>query len=58
MPAAHGRACEEYSFHGAHQPGITTEMQDHLHFATFDVTTESRHELVARCSAWTVAASG
>ena len=42
---AHQRRSAEYSLRGEHQPGITTEMQDHLHFATFDVTTKSRDEL-------------
>ena len=53
---AHQRPSETYSLRGAHQPGITTEMQDHLHFASFDVTTRSRHELERMLIAWTVAA--
>ncbi len=50
------RHAEKYSLRGAHQPGITTEMQDHLHFASFDVTTRSRHDLQRMLMAWTVAA--
>jgi deferrochelatase/peroxidase EfeB len=53
---AHQRRSDTYSLRGEHQPGITTEMQDHLHFATFDVTTKSRDELERMLMAWTVAA--
>ena len=35
------------AFHGAHQAGIATAVQDRLHFAAFDVTTDDRAELVA-----------
>lgn len=45
-----------YPFHGRHQSGITTPAQDRLHFAAFDVTTESRDELIALLRAWTEAA--
>jgi deferrochelatase/peroxidase EfeB len=45
-----------HSFRGPHQPGITTEVQDNLHFASFDVTTRSRIELVTMLTAWTAAA--
>ena len=41
---------------GAHQAGITTPAQDRLHFAAFDVTTDSREQLVALLKAWTEAA--
>ena len=46
-----------YPFHGEHQAGIVTPAQDRLHFASFDVTTESREELVALLEAWTAAAA-
>jgi deferrochelatase/peroxidase EfeB len=46
-----------YPFHGEHQAGIVTPAQDRLHFAAFDVTTESRDELVALLEAWTEAAA-
>jgi deferrochelatase/peroxidase EfeB len=49
-------AATTYPFHGAHQAGITTPVQDRLQFASFDVTTESREELVALLQAWTQAA--
>jgi deferrochelatase/peroxidase EfeB len=45
-----------YPFHGEHQAGIVTPAQDRLHFAAFDVTTDSRDELVALLRAWTEAA--
>ncbi len=43
-------------FHGAHQAGITTAVQGHLHFAAFDVTTTDRAALVALLKRWTAAA--
>ncbi|TXS02848.1 deferrochelatase/peroxidase EfeB [Streptomyces sp. col6] len=43
-------------FHGAHQAGIATAVQDRLHFAAFDVTTKDRAELVALLKEWTRAA--
>lgn len=45
-----------YPFTGAHQAGITTPAQDRLHFATFDLITDSREAVVALLKAWTVAA--
>jgi deferrochelatase/peroxidase EfeB len=45
-----------YAFRGEHQAGITTPAQDRLHFAAFDVVTDSREELVALLEAWTAAA--
>ncbi|MFG2722095.1 iron uptake transporter deferrochelatase/peroxidase subunit [Streptomyces sp. NPDC048416] len=44
-------------FHGAHQAGIATAVQDRLHFASFDVTTKDRAELVQLLKDWTVAAA-
>jgi deferrochelatase/peroxidase EfeB len=44
-------------FHGEHQAGIVTPAQDRLHFATFDVTTTSRADLVAMLEEWTAAAA-
>ncbi|MFI8004599.1 iron uptake transporter deferrochelatase/peroxidase subunit [Streptomyces sp. NPDC086010] len=43
-------------FHGEHQAGIATAVQDRLHFAAFDVTTKDRAELVALLREWTRAA--
>ena len=45
-----------YPFHGEHQSGIITPSQDRLHFAAFDVTTDSREDLIALLKAWTAAA--
>ncbi|MEV6807989.1 iron uptake transporter deferrochelatase/peroxidase subunit [Streptomyces sp. NPDC051132] len=43
-------------FHGAHQAGIATPVQDRLHFAAFDVKTEDRDEFVRMLKEWTAAA--
>jgi deferrochelatase/peroxidase EfeB len=43
-------------FHGQYQAGITTEAQDRLHFASFDVITDSRDDLVDMLKRWTAAA--
>ncbi|MCR6493892.1 iron uptake transporter deferrochelatase/peroxidase subunit [Cellulomonas sp. P24] len=43
-------------FRGRHQAGIVTPTQEHLHLASWDVTTSSRTALVALLRAWTVAA--
>ncbi|MBT2511001.1 deferrochelatase/peroxidase EfeB [Streptomyces sp. ISL-98] len=44
-------------FHGVHQAGIATAVQDRLHFAAFDVTTKDREALVALLKDWTAAAA-
>jgi deferrochelatase/peroxidase EfeB len=46
-----------YPFYGQHQAGILTPMQDRLHFAAFDVITESRGELLQFLKDWTAAAA-
>lgn len=43
-------------FHGEHQAGIATAVQDRLHFAAFDVKTKDRAELVQLLKDWTRAA--
>ncbi|MFJ9826432.1 iron uptake transporter deferrochelatase/peroxidase subunit [Streptomyces sp. NPDC101160] len=43
-------------FHGAHQAGIATAVQDRLHFAAFDVKTTDRAELIQLLKDWTRAA--
>ena len=43
-------------FHGAHQAGITTAVQAHLHLASFDVTTDDRAALARLLRRWTAAA--
>jgi len=59
-----GRARAEQSttsahdFFGAHQAGITTPVQDHLHFASFDMMARTgRDDLIALLQDWTYAAS-
>ncbi|MDX3779558.1 iron uptake transporter deferrochelatase/peroxidase subunit [Streptomyces europaeiscabiei] len=44
------------AFHGTHQAGIATPVQDRLHFAAFDVETDDRAEFVAMLKDWTAAA--
>lgn len=44
-------------FHGAHQAGIVTPAQDRLLFASFDVVTDDREELVALLRDWTKASA-
>ena len=56
-PGAPGAGSRTFPFHGTHQAGIVTPAQDRLHFAAFDVTTDSREELVALLEAWTEAAA-
>ncbi|MFJ1600732.1 iron uptake transporter deferrochelatase/peroxidase subunit [Streptomyces sp. NPDC088261] len=53
-PAAESGAA--VPFHGTHQAGIATPVQDRLHFASFDVTTKDRAELVQLLKDWTRAA--
>ncbi|MGW3267026.1 iron uptake transporter deferrochelatase/peroxidase subunit [Streptomyces sp. NPDC001056] len=43
-------------FHGAHQAGIATPVQDRLHFAAFDVKTDDREAFVHLLKDWTAAA--
>ncbi|MFJ3611177.1 iron uptake transporter deferrochelatase/peroxidase subunit [Streptomyces hydrogenans] len=43
-------------FHGPHQAGIATAVQDRLHFAAFDVTTDDREKLEKLLREWTRAA--
>jgi deferrochelatase/peroxidase EfeB len=46
-----------YPFYGEHQAGILTPVQDRLHFAAFDVITNSRSELAQLFKDWTGAAA-
>lgn len=49
---------DTHPFFGEHPSGITTEVQDHLHFAAFDVMdTTSRDELIELLQDWSYAAS-
>ncbi|MFG2889385.1 iron uptake transporter deferrochelatase/peroxidase subunit [Streptomyces sp. NPDC048248] len=55
--AADATAGAAVPFHGRHQAGIATAVQDRLHFAAFDVTTDDREELIALLKEWTKAAA-
>lgn len=47
-----------HPFFGAHQSGITTPVQDHLHFASFDMMARTtRQDLVELLQDWTYAAA-
>jgi deferrochelatase/peroxidase EfeB len=43
-------------FRGERQSGIITPQQDRMHFCAFDVTTDSREDVVALLKQWTVMA--
>ncbi|WP_290513769.1 iron uptake transporter deferrochelatase/peroxidase subunit [Aeromicrobium sp.] len=43
-------------FDGVHQAGIVTPAQDRLYFATFDMTSEKRSDLISLLQDWTAAA--
>ncbi|WP_291377729.1 iron uptake transporter deferrochelatase/peroxidase subunit [Demequina sp.] len=47
----------QFPFLGAHQSGILTPQQDRLHFAAFDITTDSRDRVIALLRRWTQAAA-
>jgi deferrochelatase/peroxidase EfeB len=49
---------DAYPFYGEHQAGITTPVQDRLHFAAFDLTTTAtRDDLIQLLQEWTDAAA-
>jgi deferrochelatase/peroxidase EfeB len=54
-PAASAGPADPVAFYGPHQAGITTAMQDHLHFVAFDVVTTDRAKLVELLQNWTAA---
>ncbi|WP_431073141.1 iron uptake transporter deferrochelatase/peroxidase subunit [Microbacterium phyllosphaerae] len=55
---AHADAEHAYDFFGAHQAGITTPVQEHLHFASFDMMPRTdRDDLITLLQDWTYAAS-
>lgn len=49
-------ASDSHPFREEHQPGVVTEMQNHLHFAAFDLMTRDREEVAAMLRRWTTAA--
>nr|WP_221246595.1 Dyp-type peroxidase [Acidocella aromatica] len=50
-------AAQTVPFHGAHQAGITTPMQDQLYFASFDLVATKREDVVALLKSWTDASA-
>lgn len=54
---AHAEGTGTVPFHGEHQAGIDTPAQDRLHFAAFDLRTESRAELRELLREWSRAAA-
>lgn len=51
-------AASVYDFFGAHQAGITTPVQDHLHFASFDMMARTdRDDLITLLQDWSYAAA-
>ena len=50
-------AGETVPFHGTRQAGIATPAQDRLHFAAFDVVTDSQKDLQDLLRTWTAAAA-
>ncbi len=62
MALGRARAAEEaesrYEFFGTHQAGITTPVQDHLHFASFDMMPRTdRDDLLSLLQDWSYAAA-
>ncbi|MGE7763389.1 iron uptake transporter deferrochelatase/peroxidase subunit [Peribacillus sp. NPDC097895] len=54
---AKGQTKDVVPFYGAHQAGITTEAQDNLYFASLEVTTDKRSDLIQLFKDWTEAAA-
>ncbi|WP_232732042.1 Dyp-type peroxidase domain-containing protein, partial [Bacillus sp. mrc49] len=54
---AKGQTKDIVPFYGAHQAGITTETQDNLYFASLEVTTDKRSDLIQLFKDWTEAAA-
>jgi deferrochelatase/peroxidase EfeB len=51
-------AASAYDFFGAHQAGITTPVQDHMHFAAFDMMARTdRADLISLLEDWSYAAA-
>lgn len=56
--AADAGAGEPHGFFGIHQAGITTPVQEHLHFASFDMMPRTdRDDLIELLQDWTYAAA-
>lgn len=54
---AKGQTNDTVPFYGPHQAGITTEAQDNLYFASLEVTSEKRSDLIQLFKDWTEAAA-
>ncbi len=53
-----GASSTVYPFFGAHQSGVTTRVQDHLHFAAFDMLEGTdRDDVISLLRDWSYAAS-
>lgn len=53
-----GETREPFAFFGSHQAGITTPVQDHLHFASFDMMPRTdRDDLITLLQDWSYAAA-
>ncbi|WP_431866353.1 iron uptake transporter deferrochelatase/peroxidase subunit [Microbacterium paraoxydans] len=62
MALGRARAAEDaesrYEFFGAYQAGVTTPVQDHLHFASFDMMPRTdRDDLISLLQDWSYAAA-
>jgi deferrochelatase/peroxidase EfeB len=55
--AASAVAAPVVAFQGEHQAGISTDVQNQLAFAAFDVTSPDRDDLVSMLQTWTTAAA-
>jgi len=55
--AAEDPAAGTVDFYGAHQAGISTPAQERLHFAAFDMTSESAADLRELMQQWTAASA-
>ncbi|WP_372450818.1 iron uptake transporter deferrochelatase/peroxidase subunit [Mycolicibacterium goodii] len=51
--APHGALSGPVPFRGERQAGIITEAQDRMHFCAFDITTDSREDVIALLKQWT-----
>ena len=54
--STHGQLDAPVPFRGDRQAGIITEAQDRMHFCAFDVTTDSRDDVIAMLRQWTTMA--
>ena len=55
--SADAQSAQRVAFYGAHQAGIATPAQDRLLFASFDVVTRERADVIALLKGWTRAAA-